>query len=79
MFPHVKSRIFRLIKSRPGVTARELAELVYERQDENALTAIRVHVCQMREMLRDGTDVKIGSFAGTGYWVEYPNREPAVG
>lgn len=79
VFPPVKSRIFKLIVARPGVTARELAGLVYERQDETALASIRVHICQMREMLRDGTDMKIGSYAGTGYWVEHSIAEPAVG
>lgn len=79
VFPPLKSRIFYLIKNRPGITTREIADIIYERTDEAALVTVRVHVSQMREMLRDGTDMRIESFAGSGYWLELPNGEPAVG
>lgn len=71
--PPMKMRIFDLIQARPGITNRELCELVYGRVDPAALVSTRAHIGQTRElMMNSGFTIK--GISGNGYWLRRSTR-----
>lgn len=67
--PQTKARIFDLIRDRPGISSHQLAEMLYERDDEDARSTVRVHISQLRSFLLS-TDCRVMSGTALGYWLE---------
>lgn len=66
--PPMKARIFDLIQARPGISGEDLCRLLYESVTPSSLVTTRVHVKQIREMLR-GTGVAVLGHSYYGYHV----------
>jgi DNA-binding response OmpR family regulator len=64
----LKTRIFDLIKARPGITKKELCDIVYDTVSQSRLYTIGSHIAQIRDKL-ESTDVTIYSLPYHGYSV----------
>jgi hypothetical protein len=57
----IKARIFDLVSARPGITARELAGLIYEQVTEATTASTKSHIWQMRDL---GVEIHGQQYAG---------------
>ena len=62
----MKTRIFDLIKARPGISRKDLAWLLYESVNEARLLTVGSHVKQLRDKYL-ATDLYIHGTASHGY------------
>jgi DNA-binding response OmpR family regulator len=62
----LKARIFDLIKDRPGISKKELCEIVYGTVSEARILTIGAHVAQLRDKF-EATDLTIRAVQYSGY------------
>lgn len=62
----LKARIFDLIKDRPGISKKELCEIVYGAVSEARILTIGAHVAQLRDKF-EATDLDIRAVQYSGY------------
>jgi hypothetical protein len=66
----LKARIFDLIESRPGITRREICDIVYDSVTEAAVYTVGSHVKQIRDKFL-ATDIVVRGVPNSGgYWVK---------
>jgi DNA-binding response OmpR family regulator len=63
----IKIRIYDLISKRPGITRRELAEIVYGDCRPGRIETVSAHVKQIRDSFLDHPKIKIVGKSGNGY------------
>jgi hypothetical protein len=64
--PARKAAIFDTVRNHPGITAEGIAANCFD--DETPVTTVRVHICQIKEMLA-ATDIRIRGTKFDGYRV----------